>query len=41
MNTTLDQIIEIYNEEPVIKENIPVDYYQKGIYQEILVHSYR
>ena len=33
MNTTLDQIIEINNGEPVIKENVPVEYYQKGIYQ--------
>tara|TARA_B100000676_G_C17494759_1_gene540110 strand:- start:120 stop:518 length:399 start_codon:yes stop_codon:yes gene_type:complete len=33
MNTTLDQIIEISNEEIVIKQNVPVEYYQKGIYQ--------
>ena len=33
MNTTLDQIIEINNGEPAIKENVPMEYYQKGIYQ--------
>ena len=33
MKKTLDQIIEIINEEPVIKQNLPLEYYQKGIYQ--------
>ena len=33
MNTTLDQIIEMKNEEPVIKDNIPSNLYQKGLYQ--------
>lgn len=33
MNTTLDQIIEIKNAEPVIKDNIPSNLYQKGLYQ--------
>ena len=33
MNTTLDQLIDIQNEEPVIRENIPSNFYQKGLYQ--------
>ena len=33
MNTTLDQIIETKNQEPVIKDNIPSNLYQKGLYQ--------
>jgi len=33
MKATLDQIIEIKNEEPVIRDNVPSDFYQKGIYQ--------
>ena len=33
MRTRLDQIIDIKNEEPVIKDNIPSKFYQKGIYQ--------
>ena len=33
MKATLDQIIEIKNEEPVIRDNVTSDFYQKGIYQ--------
>jgi len=33
MNTTLDQIIEMKSEGPVIKDNIPSNLYQKGLYQ--------
>lgn len=33
MKSKLDQIIEIQGKEPLIKNSIPDNYYQRGIYQ--------